>query len=243
MNASIAVCAIACASSIAQLLEDADLLEQHRRSRGGRRNRGLCGRPGRACTARRCSTMKAPAALMTLVLKLPHSPLSPVTMITSVRLSGRARAPSSSGWIDGSTRDGDARQHALHLHGVRPRAHDPLLRAAQLRRGDHLHRLGDLLRVLDRADRGAGGRSVTAWLRRYADRRRLSARGEVASGEFLDGARRAPPSADRRAASSRRCRANTCGWRVSMKLIELGFERAHVGDRRRCRGSRWCRRR
>ena len=89
---------------------------------------------------------------MTLVLKLPHSPLSPVTTMTSVRLSGRAsRGPSSSGWIDGSTRAATLRQHALHLHGVRPRVHDALLRAAQLRRGDHLHRLRDLLRVLHRA--------------------------------------------------------------------------------------------
>jgi hypothetical protein len=47
---------------------------------------------------------------------------------------------------------GHARQHALHLHGVRPRRHDALLRTTQLRRGDHLHRLRNLLRVLDRAD-------------------------------------------------------------------------------------------
>src|SRR5262249_53786094 len=46
----------------------------------------------------------------------------------------------------------DARQHALHLHRVRPRIHDALLRAAQFRGGDHLHRLRDLLRILDRAD-------------------------------------------------------------------------------------------
>ena len=36
--------------------------------------------------------------------------------------------------------------------GVRPRGHDALLRAAQLGRGDELHRLGDLLRGLDGAD-------------------------------------------------------------------------------------------
>jgi hypothetical protein len=34
----------------------------------------------------------------------------------------------------------------------RPRGHDPLLRPAQLRRGDHLHRLRNLLRRLDGAD-------------------------------------------------------------------------------------------
>src|SRR5713226_2236106 len=42
---------------------------------------------------------------MTFVLKLPHSPLSAVTTITSVLLSGRRSRTVSSGWIDGSTRD------------------------------------------------------------------------------------------------------------------------------------------
>ena len=41
---------------------------------------------------------------MTLVLKLPHSPLSPVTTMTSVLLSGRGSRIVSSGWIEGSTR-------------------------------------------------------------------------------------------------------------------------------------------
>ena len=98
------------------------------------------------------AVMNTPPALMMLVLKLPQSPLSAVTMMTSVRLLGPARRFSSSGWSDGIDARGDAAQHALHLDGVGTRAHDPLLRAAQLRRGDHLHRLGDLLRVLDRAD-------------------------------------------------------------------------------------------
>ena len=96
--------------------------------------------------------MNAAPALMTFVLKLPHSPLSPVTMMTSVRLSGRGSRTASSGWIDGSTRDATLPEHALHLHRIRPRVDDALLRAAQLRRGDHFHGLGDLLRVLDRAD-------------------------------------------------------------------------------------------
>src|SRR5258706_12984434 len=42
---------------------------------------------------------------MTLVLKLPHSPLSAVTTITSVLPSGRGSRTVSNGWIDGSTRD------------------------------------------------------------------------------------------------------------------------------------------
>jgi hypothetical protein len=49
----------------------------------------------------------------------------------------------------------DARQHALHLHGIRPCAHDALLGAAQLRRRDHLHGLGNLLRVLHRTHAAA----------------------------------------------------------------------------------------
>ena len=95
------------------------------------------------------------AALMTFVLKLPHSPLSPVTTMTSVWLSAAARGPSSSGWIDGSTRAATLLEHALHLHGIGPGVDDALLRAAQLRRGDHLHRLRDLLRVLHRANAAA----------------------------------------------------------------------------------------
>ena len=105
------------------------------------------------CTGWRARRRTRRPALITLVLKLPHSPLSPVTTIDQrLRLSARGSRTVSSGWIDGSTRAATLLQHALHLHGVRPRVHDPLLRAAQLRRGDHLHRLGDLLRVLDRAD-------------------------------------------------------------------------------------------
>ena len=55
--------------------------------------------------------------------------------------------------VDGRIDSGrHAAQHAPHLPRVGPRVRDPLVRAAQLRCGDHLHRLGDLLRVLDRAD-------------------------------------------------------------------------------------------
>ena len=90
--------------------------------------------------------MKDAAPLIAFVLKLPHSPLSPVTEMTSVRLSGEQRM---GGGVDAG---GDASEHALHLHGVRTRVGDPLLRAAQLGRSDHLHGLRDLLRVLHRAD-------------------------------------------------------------------------------------------
>src|SRR5712692_58232 len=43
-------------------------------------------------------------------------------------------------------------QDLEHLLGVRPRRQHRRLRAAQSRRGDHLHGLGDLLRVLDAVD-------------------------------------------------------------------------------------------
>ena len=43
-------------------------------------------------------------------------------------------------------------QHALHLPRVRAGADDAILRPAQLRRRDHLHRLGDLLGRFHRAD-------------------------------------------------------------------------------------------
>ena len=47
---------------------------------------------------------------------------------------------------------GQAVEHPLHLRCVRPRLLNPLLRAAELRRGDHLHRLRDLLRRFHRAN-------------------------------------------------------------------------------------------
>ena len=46
----------------------------------------------------------------------------------------------------------EARHHLIHAVGVGTRGGRHLLRAAQLRRGDHLHRLGDLARRLHRGD-------------------------------------------------------------------------------------------
>ena len=43
-------------------------------------------------------------------------------------------------------------EHVQHPLRERPRRDDALLRAPQARGRDHLHRLGDLLRRLDRAD-------------------------------------------------------------------------------------------
>ena len=47
---------------------------------------------------------------------------------------------------------GNRRQHFAQRSGVRPRAEDTFLCTAQLRGRDHLHRLGDLLRVFHAAD-------------------------------------------------------------------------------------------
>jgi len=47
---------------------------------------------------------------------------------------------------------GQAAEHHRHLLRVGPRGENALLRALELRRGHHLHGLGDLLRVLDGAN-------------------------------------------------------------------------------------------
>ncbi len=47
---------------------------------------------------------------------------------------------------------GDVGEHRAHALRIGTRGLGGLLRATQLRRGDHLHRLGDLLRRLDRGD-------------------------------------------------------------------------------------------
>ena len=59
--------------------------------------------------------MNAPAALMMLVLKLPHSPLSAVTTMTSVRLSGPRLAHVEQRVNRRIHARGQAAEHALHL--------------------------------------------------------------------------------------------------------------------------------
>ncbi len=54
-----------------------------------------------------------------------------------------------------SMRAGEITQHVLQLIGVRPRAENAFLRPPQLRGGDGLHRLRQLLRVLYRTDAAA----------------------------------------------------------------------------------------
>jgi hypothetical protein len=50
---------------------------------------------------------------------------------------------------------GNAGDHGIHLLGVRTCSFGSGLRTTQLRRCDHLHRLGDLLRRLGRGDADA----------------------------------------------------------------------------------------
>ena len=73
------------------------------------------------------------------------------------RLAAGARLArsSSSGCAAGSTRDARLFSTRSICGRERPRLLDALLRAAQPRRRDHLHGLGDLLRRLDRADPAA----------------------------------------------------------------------------------------
>ena len=91
---------------------------------------------------------------MTFELKLPHSPRSAVMTMSSGRDPGGA-VTRSNGCASWSTRDDQAVQHFQHALRERPRRDDAFLRAPQARRGDHLHRLGDLLRRLDGADPAA----------------------------------------------------------------------------------------
>ena len=115
------------------------------RARRGRRSR-------RRAPAPRAGT--SPAARFTFVLKPPARPLSPETMTrmtffsSLVARSGCSGAPSSRG----ATRDATERSDRLERRRVRSRRDRPILRAAQLRRGDHLDRLRDLLRVLHAPD-------------------------------------------------------------------------------------------
>ena len=61
-------------------------------------------RPSAHFSALLPNVMKTPAPLMMFVLKLPHSPLSAVTMMTSVLLCGPRSRAINSGCTDESTR-------------------------------------------------------------------------------------------------------------------------------------------
>ena len=69
-----------------------------------------------------------------------------------------------SGWIDTARH---AVEHSLHLERERAGANHAILRAAQLRRRDHLHGFGDLLRRFHRADAAAEVKQRRHRLRRF----------------------------------------------------------------------------
>jgi hypothetical protein len=96
--------------------------------------------------------MNVLAALIALVLKLPHRPRSADDERAAPCRRRAAPALVEQRMRRRSTRVARLFEHAQHLDRERARLLDALLRAAQPRRGDHLHRLRDLLRRLDRAD-------------------------------------------------------------------------------------------
>ncbi len=83
-----------------------------------------------------------------LVLNDPHRPLSEETTTTHVVSPS---CSSRSGWLN-SVRAATSAEHLRQGVGPGPRLGDRLLGPAQLRRRDHLHGLGDLLRALDGLD-------------------------------------------------------------------------------------------
>ena len=142
---------MSCASLEAQLLEDADLLEQHLEAAAAEEVAALAADQAER-TALRALRDERAGALDDVGVEAAAQPLV-AGDDDDQRLAVRPRLADRQQRMDRRIDAGrDAGQHALHLRGVRPRVHDPLLRAAQLRRGDHLHRLGDLLRVLHRAN-------------------------------------------------------------------------------------------
>ena len=87
-----------------------------------------------------------------LVFSAPARPLSVLMMSTS---SFFRRRISRSGCKRGSVRScSETRTRFIRL-GIRPAGQRVLLRLAHFRRGDHLHRLGDLRGVADRLDPAA----------------------------------------------------------------------------------------
>ena len=135
-----------------QALEDAGLLVAHVEAAAAEEVAPLAADQAERDLAARVSlTMNWPAALMTFELKLPHSPRSPVITMSSGRPLRLGRHPQQRVGILLDARH-QAVQHLQHALRERPRGDDAILRALEARGRDHLHRLGDLLRRLDRAD-------------------------------------------------------------------------------------------
>ena len=113
------------------------------RSRGRLRPTTLDGQ----LAAPRAAPGTASPARMMLALKPPARPLSAVTTTSRMRLPLRS---TSSGWASGFARAAMLARTSSISPGEGAGREHRLLGPAQLRRRDHLHGLGDLLRVLDR---------------------------------------------------------------------------------------------
>ena len=147
-------CAMPAAYGVGRLRGHAHVLAADRARGACGRSRGPCGRSASistgspACSARNCC-----AALIRFELKAPARPWSAVIRTSWMRCSGplgqqRMRQPLVGRRRPRATLASSLRQHRR----VGARGEHAVLRAAQLRRRDHLHGLGDLLRVLHRAD-------------------------------------------------------------------------------------------
>src|SRR3981081_3796056 len=92
------------------------------------------------------------AARMLLTLSAPHRPLSVVTRIITARFPSRL---TRNGCLYSVARSPAVCRTSSIFSAYRPRSSPAAsrgLRAREPRRGDHLHGLGDLLRVLDAVD-------------------------------------------------------------------------------------------
>ena len=203
-----AALAIACACAERQLLEDADLPRSARRSRGAGRSRGPCGRsaPARPRGPAPSLTMNWPAALMTLVLKLPHRPRSAVITISSGAAAG------SSGIAQQRMRVViDARDQAVeHRAASAARTAAPRRRAPARGAGCDAATIFIALVIccVDLTARIRRRRSISDGMGARGSRYAAAvprAGGELLA-EFLQRRFERRPSARRRGSSSRRCR-------------------------------------
>ena len=134
--------------------------------------------------------------------------------------SGRCRCSSrraSSGCASSGEAGHDRGEHLGELLGVGPRALRRLLRAAQLRRGDHLHGLGDLLR----ASGPSAIRlrmSLRLGIERYAVKRLR---------ELLERARRSSASTSSVSSFFSRIAVSTSGCLRVEEGVELALEALH----------------
>ena len=131
-------------------------------------------------------------------------------------------------------------QHAPDDLRVGARRDHPVLRAAQLGRRDHLHGLGDLLRVLDRADAPAEVDQARHWLDRG---QRFLVLGNEALLEFLHHRIHLGLQLIVQSLLVADLLQACAGCELSTKPVQLRFERAACAPPPDRRASPWCRRR